>query len=969
MNRKIVCLIIFLSSLGAQNTWSWSGRVHPELKWQTISTQNFNIHFHQGIEEIAKEGAILAEHFRPTLLEQMDLDTIPKIDIIFTTEDEIMNGFAMWSYQTFIWVDQNDAAIWLEKGKWLEQVLSHELQHIVLLHKTKSWVPAPMSILMSGMPGWVVEGTAEYETESWRPYRADLSHKSHILRNKTGSMDPHHDGFSKMLYWADRFGDSTITKTLAYRNNLKTFSFNAGFKKATGVSVKQFNEDWRRHMNTYYYGYRAQKETYKEIGETMTLPIKKLQSFQLYKDSTKIAFLGRDDKDQFDTSLIIAERDTAKENKRYEKWKKRIDKIKKKDNKTKKDSLVLKKSFKEKVLWNKEEIDFGQFHPALSWSKDGNRFAYSKYHFDKNQSMVYDIKFYDLKKQESNWASQSMRASYPAWADSSTILFVAHENNISNIYSVSIYDKSPTAITNYKDNTQIAFLSVSPDFETILFSMSPLSGNMDIYTINLQTKKLKRLTTDPMADTHPVWHPDGTAISYTSNSNGVPNIHTINLSNNNISINSDVGDGVWSHQWMPSDSLLLARTLEDVDTVRLVKVSPFRAPNTKPISLRKNYTSWLSAGPDVSFVSRKPKAIPEISDVKKYKFTKHLRHLGSVVLPGLGITEWQDALGRHLFQAIGYFGEYSSGYGVQYLNAEHGPLWGIGLFKNLDGAIRQYDGKNIIDFKDGLYFQLIKPMNFNESFSSNHLINLRTYFISHNVVDFNTAMKTGEMIAHDTSGFGNLGGPHSGKDEGYLSLSYTWQKQRPHGWNLLHPKEGVGLNIKADWASEEVFGEYNYTRIKTDSYLNVNLGGSLLYFRLKTLSSNGKLPPQDYIGLTEDQPFYINGVGDISETIPENHNPRGWSGFRLGDRLIYGSLEYRLPIAPKVFSLNLVSDFGNAWWASEKTKQDMIVTAGYELRFSLGPIILSGGEAQQIEEWNDNKKPLRYYRFALTAPF
>ena len=67
----------------------------------------------------------------------MKVDTIPKIDIIFTTEDEIMNGFAMWTYQTFIWVDQNDASIWLEKGKWLEQVLAHELQHIVLLHKSK----------------------------------------------------------------------------------------------------------------------------------------------------------------------------------------------------------------------------------------------------------------------------------------------------------------------------------------------------------------------------------------------------------------------------------------------------------------------------------------------------------------------------------------------------------------------------------------------------------------------------------------------------------------------------------------------------------------------------------------------------------------------------------------------------------------------------------------------------------------
>jgi len=243
MKKTILLTVTLFTILSAQNTYMFSGRVHPELKWQTISTKHFNIHYHQGIEDIAKEGAIIAEHVRPTLLAQMDLDTIPRIDIIFTTEDEIMNGFATWMYNTFIWVDQNDAAIWLEKGKWLEQVLSHELQHIVLLHKTKSWMPDPMGRLLSGIPGWVVEGTAEYETESWRPYRADLSHKAHVLQNKMGSMDPHHDGFSKMLYWADRFGDSTITKTLAYRNDFKTFSFKTGFKKATGITVDQFNED------------------------------------------------------------------------------------------------------------------------------------------------------------------------------------------------------------------------------------------------------------------------------------------------------------------------------------------------------------------------------------------------------------------------------------------------------------------------------------------------------------------------------------------------------------------------------------------------------------------------------------------------------------------------------------------------------------------------------------------------------
>ena len=130
-------------------------------------------------------------------------------------------------------------------------------------------------------------------------------------------MDPHHDGFSKMLYWADRYGDSTIAKTLGYRNQLKLYSFGTGFKKATGTSVKQFNEDWRRHMNTYYYGYRAQKESYNEIGETISLPIKRLQSFKFYSDSTLIAMFGIDDKDQGDVSLMIAKRDTAKETERY----------------------------------------------------------------------------------------------------------------------------------------------------------------------------------------------------------------------------------------------------------------------------------------------------------------------------------------------------------------------------------------------------------------------------------------------------------------------------------------------------------------------------------------------------------------------------------------------------------------------------------------------------------------------------
>ena len=61
MKNKILLLILFFTTINAQSTWSMSGRVHPELKWETISTAHFNIHFHQGIEDIAKDGAALAK--------------------------------------------------------------------------------------------------------------------------------------------------------------------------------------------------------------------------------------------------------------------------------------------------------------------------------------------------------------------------------------------------------------------------------------------------------------------------------------------------------------------------------------------------------------------------------------------------------------------------------------------------------------------------------------------------------------------------------------------------------------------------------------------------------------------------------------------------------------------------------------------------------------------------------------------
>ena len=971
MSRFTFLFFLILTIGNTQNTAMFSGRAHPELKWQTISTKHFNVHYHQGIEDIANEGAILAEHYLPTLLTQMEVDTIPKIDIIFTNEDEIMNGFAMWTYQTFIWVDQNDAAIWLEKGKWLEQVLAHELQHIVLLHKTKSWLPEPMGQLISGLPGWVVEGTAEYETESWRPYRADLAHKTHVLINKMEAMGAHPAGFSKMLYWADRFGDSTIAQTLEYRNGLNIFSFGAGFKKATGISVSQFNEDWRRHMNTYYYGYRSQKETYKEMGEVISFPLKKVQSAMFYEDSSQIAILGRLDKGRGDISLIIADRDTSQERKRFEKWEEAIDKLKEKKKKTKKDSLAINKKYKTKVLWDKNEVDYGRFHGSMAWSFDGSKLAYTKYHFGENQSQVFDIKIYDKDSDKHFWLTKSKRASYPSWIDSNKVAYVSHYNNVSNIFISDLNGQEVKNLTGFTDNTQIAYLAISPDRDQVAFAMNPKNGNMDIYTIDLKSKAITRLTDDSMVDIMPVWHPNSESISYTSNANGVPNIYTINLNSKKITANTDAGDGIWTHQWMPQDSVLLATSLGDIDSVRLIKVDPFRSPDTAPLTLRDNYTSWLKAGPDVSFVNEKPETIPNISKPEKYKFTKHMRPLGSLFIPIPSIpifaTSFTDALGKNMFVMGGYLipaDMNKSGIELGYIN----PMWSLSISRNFDFAFRRYQKAWLLDSKNAASLTINNPINFGEYPSSNHLFYAGATIVNHNVtVGKKTDKETGELIPLDKSSFVDLPVPESGND-GFLTLGYQWLNRRPHKINNIAPKDGFGISALVDYANKNLFGDFSFTRFESDMFTNlpVNKDGSLVaYFRLKSMIVSGKPPAQEYVGLTDDKPIYVQGLAP-SRYIPENHNPRGWSGYRLGDKLLFGTAELRQAAGP--ISLNLISDFGNAWFSNSE-KEKMVVTAGYELRFALGPLIIAGGDAQEIDGWKNDKKPIRYYRLVLTNPF
>tara|TARA_Y100000758_G_scaffold120298_1_gene84790 strand:- start:78 stop:632 length:555 start_codon:yes stop_codon:yes gene_type:complete len=182
------------------------------------------------------------------------------------------------------------------------------------------------------------------------------------------------------------------------------------------------------------------------------------------------------------------------------------------------------------------------------------------------------------------------------------------------------------------------------------------------------------------------------------------------------------------------------------------------------------------------------------------------------------------------------------------------------------------------------------------------------------------------------------------------------------------PKQGYGAIIGIEHANSAIYGKFDYTRISADMFINISPIDDMpvaLFARLKTISVIGdNIPSQDLPAITNNSPIYLMGqnVLGIHETI----RLRGWNDWRIGDKLVYGTIEPR--IGGNQFVLACYLDFGNVWYSDDEVRE-MLYTGGYELRINLGLVVLSYGAAQDFNRWKNNNSPYNYLQMALVNPF
>jgi TolB protein len=138
---------------------------------------------------------------------------------------------------------------------------------------------------------------------------------------------------------------------------------------------------------------------------------------------------------------------------------------------------------------------------------------------------------YDGENQQTIAGSNEPMMS-PAWSpDGQSLAYVSFESRSSAIYVQTVRTGERRRVSARAGiNGAPAW---SPDGSTLAITLSRKDGDIDIYTLNLASQVLTRMTFDPGIDTEPTWSLDGKKIYFNSDRAGSPQIYQVDVASPN----------------------------------------------------------------------------------------------------------------------------------------------------------------------------------------------------------------------------------------------------------------------------------------------------------------------------------------------------------------------------------------------------------------------------------------------------
>jgi Tol biopolymer transport system component len=529
----LVCLLSLMPARGAG-----AASFPPHLKVRSVSTARVTVHYHQGLEALARQAATLAEEI--LLRHEAHYGVrVGRLNLVVADVEDDPNGFATALPYPLVNVRMaapRGADDFGNYDDWLRLVLTHEIAHVVHLDQAhgivrfgrKIFGRAPYLFLNFTTPGWMIEGLATYEETEGSAFGRGRNPDSRMIvrmaslegdflreDEATLGLDRWPGGSGLYLFGegflrdlSNRYGPDTLPRLArVHAGRPLPYLDERTSRKVTGAS---FHAQWKVWRESSLAVFEEEADAIRARGLTESTPLTQLGIRQsgprISPDGEWVAYTRRT-LSRF-RAIHVMRPDGSEDRK-----------------------VVLRNG-----------------GSGLGWTPDGAQLVYDEPDVYRTFSTRYDLHIVDVASGRSRRLTRGQRAREPDVSpDGASVVFVRQDSDRSELAMVPVEGGKSRDLTRSAAGVQWSGPRFSPDGQFIAASRFTPGGFLDLVLLDAGTGEiLEQLTDDRAKDVEPTWTADGTHLLFRSDRDGVSNLYALRFEDHALLRASNVLGGAFT---------------------------------------------------------------------------------------------------------------------------------------------------------------------------------------------------------------------------------------------------------------------------------------------------------------------------------------------------------------------------------------------------------------------------------------
>ncbi len=496
----------------------------PSLKWQTLSTPHFNIHFHDKEKDLALKTAILAERTHLRLSKFFNWRPTRPTELVLTDRVDFSNGSATplpRNTMNIIVSPPDDIGVLDDYDDWLDLLIMHEYTHILHLDKSLGFSYMLRSVFgrLFGLfpnafqPPWGVEGLATYmetdfekgvgrgQSSSFRALmRMEVESGVKSIRQVNQPMVSWPAGTARYLYGvyfyqyiAEHYGQERIQRwTTFYSARFFPYFINNNAKET--FNKKDMTEMWALFSKDLETKFQPEIDAIEAKG---IVKGENISNAGYYTGNPRALANG---------DVYFVQNDFESHNK----------------------LMLLRKGTDQAIKFTDTNSERFDIHPEAG-------IVIAQIDAIKSVNYFSDLYIIDLHSSKITRITHGKRYTYATWSpDGSQIVAVQNHEGNKSLHLLKNTGEYIETLWQGHNKEVISQPDWAPDGKSIVAAVWRQNTQWNIEQFYLTDKSWRSLTSTGNIEAEPQFSADGTSILFCADYNGVYNVHRMTLANGKI---------------------------------------------------------------------------------------------------------------------------------------------------------------------------------------------------------------------------------------------------------------------------------------------------------------------------------------------------------------------------------------------------------------------------------------------------